>query len=1497
MKHNIRKYNMLVTMLLLVTAMAMPVTGNAQVTLTYDSSSDGYDGETASNLFDGNTSTKWCYSAPSTSKSAWVVFKASQKCRLKGYTITTANDNTSSKGRNPKDWIIYGSNDKSEWTKLDSVSNDTKLQDENFTPYEYTLATGIATKYEYYKWEITANQGASVFQVSEFSITVPNCTEETHEAALTLINQRQVTCTKDGYTQDFYLCRSCGRSYSNEAGTTEINLESVTIPSTGHQFNGENGDCSMCGLSHMFSYAGTAADPFQISTANDLYWFAAWVNGTYTPEEGETAVTHQDACAVLMNDITVNTGVLDADGKLASDVSGFTEWTPIGIEGGDSSYNGTFDGQGHTVSGLYFNNSTTSCVGFFGFIDSDGKISNVGVVDSYFYGNNYIGVVCGYKFGTISNCYSAGAVSGNSYVGGVCGYNNSASISNCYSAGAVSGSDNVGGVCGYNYFSTISNCYFDSEKCDKDAVGNNNHSTVTNTSGKTTAQFESGEVCYLLNDSKSDGTLTWYQDLTADTGDKAPVLKSNGSNTVYTSLPCTSQFSNTGGITVEHVCDKNGFCSLCGGYEQATKTTEKYDINGDGTKDAVYEIANAGQLYWFAGLVNGTLTDGTAKNVSANAVLVNDITVNTCVLTAEGTLVSDVSSFTEWTPIGNSDNQYKGTFDGQSHTVSGLYFNKSTTNYVGFFGYIRSGGKISNVGVVDSYFNGQNYVGGVCGYSYYASISNCYHTGAVSGSSYVGGVCGCKYSGTISSCYSAGAVSGSTSYVGGVCGYNTSGTISNCYFDNEKCSKNVVGAGFGTVTNTEGKTTAQFASGEVCYLLNKGKTDGMQAWYQNLTAETGDKVPVLKSNDNNTVYASLPCTRQFSNTPVVIDHNLDLNGFCSQCGGYESATLTTDRYDINGDEEKDAVYEIANAGQLLWFAGLVNGTLIDGTTQNLSANAVLVKDIDFSTTNFTAIGKSSSILYAGTFDGNGHTVKVNQKESSDVALFGNIGACTIKNLTVTGTINTSVKYAAGIAMHIYGDGTTATIENCISDVTIESTVEGDGTHGGIIAVVDQGTLNINNCAFTGAINGSTTNKCGGFIGWTNQTSNISNSYVSATFDISSTSCNIVSRKGGTVTVTNCYYLNDLGDTMDGITKMTATQFASGEVCYLLNEGKTDGTQAWYQNLTAETGDKAPVLISNSKNTVYPSFLYCDGSTMSEGSGYNNISALHIKEYVVFDDTERIYKKKCSNCDHYVYCATSDGIVTATKEGDTFKVESFTLQDATPYDNRAVFTVNDFAYARTFEDTGWTTWYVPFDLKLTEELCNSYSFSRINNVHRYDDDEDGTPDRTEVEAFSQLPGVTLKANYPYLVRAKETSDCDMKLLLNSVRPAQAEENTCFCQSIDYKYSFTGTYSGKTGVGSGSEEPYSLQSNGEWTHQAEISPMRHYLTISSRTAEPQSSFARICLVVIGDETPTGVVIPYSNEKRQAETYDLSGRLTDSNQRGIVIKNGKKIINNKD
>ena len=161
-------------MLLLVAAMVMPVTGKAQVELTCLGVDGVMDSPYSSpeNLCDGNKYTK-CWLTPYAS----IAFKASQACRLKGYTITTGNDYASNPGSNPRDWKIYGSNDGEDWTELVSVSGDIILGEKNYTAYTYTLATGIATQYEYYKWEITANHGAFFSQVSEFSITVCQCTE------------------------------------------------------------------------------------------------------------------------------------------------------------------------------------------------------------------------------------------------------------------------------------------------------------------------------------------------------------------------------------------------------------------------------------------------------------------------------------------------------------------------------------------------------------------------------------------------------------------------------------------------------------------------------------------------------------------------------------------------------------------------------------------------------------------------------------------------------------------------------------------------------------------------------------------------------------------------------------------------------------------------------------------------------------------------------------------------------------------------------------------------------------------------------------------------------------------------------------------------------------------------------------------------------------------------------------------------------------------------
>ena len=373
--------------------------------------------------------------------------------------------------------------------------------------------------------------------------------------------------------------------------------------------------------------------------------------------------------------------------------------------------------------------------------------------------------------------------------------------------------------------------------------------------------------------------------------------------------------------TETHSISENGFCACNQVYQPANLTTDKYDIDGDDSVDEVYEISNAGQLYWFAGLVNGTLS-GVEKNISANAVLTADIVVNENILKSDGTL--NEGNFKEWTPIGTdgtSSNVYTGTFDGRKYTISGLYFNQEA-HYIGLFG--ANSGKIANVGILDSYFYGQpyrgNWVGGVCGYNTnQGAITNCYNTGIVRGSEAVGGVCGsnsgiitnCSNTGnvgenddsvggvsgnnygTIANCNNAGIVSGK-SYVGGVCGKNYNGgtvtncnntgevegtsyyigglsgdnyesviincnntgevratgnsvgglsggnsngaTITNCYYDSTIYTGNAIGANDGTTEKVEGKTTEQYKTGEVAYLLQLDQTE--EVWGQTIGTDT-----------------------------------------------------------------------------------------------------------------------------------------------------------------------------------------------------------------------------------------------------------------------------------------------------------------------------------------------------------------------------------------------------------------------------------------------------------------------------------------------------------------------------------------------------------------------------------------------------------------------------------------------------------------------------------
>ena len=385
--------------------------------------------------------------------------------------------------------------------------------------------------------------------------------------------------------------------------------------------------------------------------------------------------------------------------------------------------------------------------------------------------------------------------------------------------------------------------------------------------------------------------------------------------------------------TESHSIGENGFCACDNVYQPAELTTDKYDMDGDGSKDEVYEISNAGQLYWFAGLVNGTL-DGVEQNKLANAILTANITANENLLDslqydAEGN-VSNGSDFISWTPIadwmGNRTTQYSGTFDGNNKTVSGLYFNGDST-CIGLFGSSESDGNIKNVGVVDSYFKGNDHVGGVCGNNA-GTITNCYNAGnltAIESSATIGGICGYNNGGTVTNCYNTGTVTatGSAASVGGVCGCSIE-LILNCYnigtvtaTGSDADISGICGYNFGPIKNcyyladTEdengGKTAAQFASGEIAYLLSQGCSTGEgdntvtydgSIWgqtigtdtypvlrgakvYKNITYfgcnDSSDVVSVAYSNEDKTTYG---------------DHDY-VDGVCRYCDEEALASVTS----------------------------------------------------------------------------------------------------------------------------------------------------------------------------------------------------------------------------------------------------------------------------------------------------------------------------------------------------------------------------------------------------------------------------------------------------------------------------------------------------------------------------------------------------------------------------------------------------------------------------
>ncbi len=925
-----------------------------------------------------------------------------------------------------------------------------------------------------------------------------------------------------------------------------------------------------CGCGELIEAAKLNEDGvYEIGNAGQLYWFAKYVNA------GNTS-----ANAILTDNIVVNEGVMTSESTDARD------WTPIGNR--DDNYAGTFDGNGKTISGLYFDFAIDlwgNNVGLIGYM-SGGSVSNVGIINSYFNGYGAVGSIVGYcDSGTVTNCYNTGAIGGRTEAGGIVGWNEAGTVTSCYNTGAVSGEGGVGGIIGFSgssgniincyntgkivssswngggvigqSASTVINCYNIGEvSCDNHGGGVIGHSYVAITNcyyldttynggvegsdaagsaeAKTAEQFKSGEVAYLLQGTQEDEI--WGQKLGTD---NYPVLGGDKVYGGYTACTDTDKtYTNDADVSEERIPHNyvNGFCTGCGGIESAT----------DENEDGIFEIGNAGQLYWFAEYVN-------AGNTYADAILTDNIVVN------EGEMASNSTDARVWTPIGNESKPYKGTFDGNNKTVSGLYFNNSEAEYVGLFGYMGEmgavNGAVKNIGIINSYFKGLMFVGGVVGYAQGVTITNCYNTSTVVGQNYAGGMAGYAEESTVANCYSTGVIDGNDGI--GMIGWIMNVTVDNCYYLDTSCYIGI-GNGSDAEGSIEAKTSEEFASGEVAYLLQGEQTDDI--WGQKIGT---DELPVLGGDKVYYGYTSCAddATAVYTNDSNVASGNIHnfVNGFCTICEAYEPAT----------DENEDGIYEIGNAGQLYWFADKVNN---DNANYG-SANAILTSDIvvnegEMTSTStdaraWTPIGKRTqeTIGYSGSFDGQNFTVSglyCNDSKAAEVGMFGVLYGGSVKNIGVINSYFNGDGYVGGVV----GWNNISEVTNCYNT----GVVNGSWSTGGVVGYNYYSTLS--NCYNTGAV--SSENYIGGVAG---------GNYMA--------------------TLANCYYLDSTcsggisgADVAGSAEAKTAEQFKSGEVAYLLQGEQAE--EIWGQNIGT---DNYPVLGGDKVYAV----TKCNGEAVS----YNN----------------------------------------------------------------------------------------------------------------------------------------------------------------------------------------------------------------------------------------------------------------------------------------------------
>ena len=497
---------------------------------------------------------------------------------------------------------------------------------------------------------------------------------------------------------------------------------------------------------------------------------------------------------------------------------------------------------------------------------------------------------------------------------------------------------------------------------------------------------------------------------------------------------------------------------------------------GTGMENDPYQINTAEELAYFAKTVN----EGQPYN-GLYIVLKNDLDLNN----------------QEWTPIGNSRNPFKGNFDGDNHTVTGMQISNSSKDYVGLFGECTKhniNSAIKNITVRNSDICGKSHVGAIVGWAYEINIENCRSiANKINGERRVGGICGYfggNPGGKVSQCYNSSEVSGKRS-AGGIAGMGDRCTAENClntgeikvtttqnestgggifgFFDDSIASASITacvnlgkvsgGESFGGIVGS----TASESTGHIsnCYYNMDAITGGFDAGTALTAGQLCGALPegfdsaIWKEGSVDTSTAAATDTGSRFGTATGTYINLTK---VAEIGETKTAPVPVYNYVTTNGDDWDIYTLITTAEE---FAA------IGQDTANCNENYVLKNNIDVSGVELRSIGNPGT-PYIGKFSGDGHTISHVNMAGDCLGLFGGIGKINgqiagsgkVMLLAANGVI-ASNNAAGGICGYL--------LKGEIYGCSFIGTVKG-GTAGGICS--QSGVYNkISQCFFAGDVQG------------------------------------------------------------------------------------------------------------------------------------------------------------------------------------------------------------------------------------------------------------------------------------------------------------------------------------------------------------------------------------------------------------------------------------------